>query len=795
MVVSVCRTSFSAGLCQTRAPAHAGGLFRLKDRSDWVSASVVFRWEGLDMSDGVAARITGDKPHSHGRPEVLLPCDIVMAGGVTSGIIYPGAVSTIARRFSFHSIGGTSVGAIAAAVTAAAEYGRRSGRNPSAFDQIVTISKSLGEAAPDGHSRLFHLFTPEDNTKGLLALLTPLIGCGGVFRRTASLLGALMSVWLIAIPALLAALGGILLVARLVVDGRVVLALVALAASTALVIGTLVLMLFVTLKQQWLPAWRGNGYGICTGNAEPSLTSKIGQAPFEGLTPWMHTVVQRAAGRTSDERPLTFGDLWAGTAMGVSDAVDPTRPRAIELSMIASDISRHRTIQIPFVETPSPLYVDVDTLRRYFPKTIVDWMIDRQGSYSERIEKRDGVIRLPRPQDLPVVFGARLSLSFPILLSAVPLLTPDFARHKSRQPIPLRSVWISDGGLTSNFPVHFFDSPIPSRPTFCLNLVDFDAEAPDTDAGDAEDETFEEREITEAPTESASKPVKEPRAPERTAERRPERAASSDPLPGDDVWGFVSMAKGNSFVPVPFTAFDAAPGSGIGSFLNTLLNTARFWSDNEMLVAPGVRDRVVHIALRDDEGGLNLDMDAKVIADLDQRGRAAGLLISARFDPLTAHDPETGEPNRQAFPNHRWVRFRNFMAAFEDLSRRFAIARRKSDDAALQRSESVLDDMIAGQASEALGYPAPAAARNYYRQTTDDLERLALMMADATRADPRASFDSRFVSGSARSRVGAAPRPKTRVRLRPLTGNDPRIETADLPERRNTSRHSPIASS
>src|SRR5688572_28157099 len=124
MVVSVCRTSFSAGLCQTRAPAHAGGLFRLKDRSDWVSASVVFRWEGLDMSDGVAARITGDKPHSHGRPEVLLPCDIVMAGGVTSGIIYPGAVSTIARRFSFHSIGGTSVGAIAAAVTAAAEYGR-----------------------------------------------------------------------------------------------------------------------------------------------------------------------------------------------------------------------------------------------------------------------------------------------------------------------------------------------------------------------------------------------------------------------------------------------------------------------------------------------------------------------------------------------------------------------------------------------------------------------------------------------------------------------------------------------
>jgi hypothetical protein len=146
------------------------------------------------------------------------------------------------------------------------------------------------------------------------------------------------------------------------------------------------------------------------------------------------------------------------------------------------------------------------------------------------------------------------------------------------------------------------------------------------------------------------------------------------------------------------------------------------------------------------------------------------------------------------FPNHRWVRYRNFMAAFEDLSRRFAIARRKSDDAASQRAESPLNDMIAGQAQETLGYPAPAAARAYYRQTTDDLEQLALAMADVTRADPRASFDAGFVPGGARARGGAAPRPKMRVRLRPLAGNDPRIETADLPERRETRGRPPIAS-
>jgi hypothetical protein len=44
-----------------------------------------------------------------------------------------------------------------------------------------------------------------------------------------------------------------------------------------------------------------------------------------------------------------------------------------------------------------------------------------------------------------------------------------------------------------------------------------------------------------------------------------------------------------------------------------------------MLLAPGVRDRVVNIALRNDEGGLNLDMTPDVIADLDRRGRVAGL--------------------------------------------------------------------------------------------------------------------------------------------------------------------------
>jgi hypothetical protein len=190
--------------------------------------------------------------------------------------------------------------------------------------------------------------------------------------------------------------------------------------------------------------------------------------------------------------------------------------------------------------------------------------------------------------------------------------------------------------------------------------------------------------------------------------------------------------------------------------------------------------------LRDDEGGLNLDMPADMIADLDLRGRAAGLLIAARFDPRATHDPETGNANVEVFANHRWVRFRNFMAAFEDISRRFATSRRASDIAAEVRNESVLDALIAGTAKENIGYAAPAGARDYFHRFTDALERLALSMAAATQSDAASTFDRARPINHARGTAGAgaAPRPNMRIQLRPLVNNDPKMEHADLPPSR-----------
>src|SRR5438270_4611550 len=49
-------------------------------------------------------------------------CDLVMKGGVTSGIVYPPVVQTLQPTYRFRSIGGTSAGDIAAAIVAASEF-------------------------------------------------------------------------------------------------------------------------------------------------------------------------------------------------------------------------------------------------------------------------------------------------------------------------------------------------------------------------------------------------------------------------------------------------------------------------------------------------------------------------------------------------------------------------------------------------------------------------------------------------------------------------------------------------
>ena len=65
-------------------------------------------------------------------------CDLVMKGGITSGVVYPPALLQLARRYRFCSVGGTAAATIAAA---AAEYGREQ----KGFEQLAKLSRWLGE--------------------------------------------------------------------------------------------------------------------------------------------------------------------------------------------------------------------------------------------------------------------------------------------------------------------------------------------------------------------------------------------------------------------------------------------------------------------------------------------------------------------------------------------------------------------------------------------------------------------------------------------------------------------------
>ena len=130
----------------------------------------------------------------------LKDCDIIMKGGITSGVVYPKAILRLSERYRFRSIGGTSAGAIAAAITAAAEYNRDGG----GYQTIAGLPEEL-------QNRLLTLFQPSPELRRVFES-TVLVIAG---QKGASLRKIIVSKW----PYLISGLfGGLVLaiVARLV---------------------------------------------------------------------------------------------------------------------------------------------------------------------------------------------------------------------------------------------------------------------------------------------------------------------------------------------------------------------------------------------------------------------------------------------------------------------------------------------------------------------------------------------------------------------------------------------------
>ncbi|WP_405243192.1 patatin-like phospholipase family protein [Lentisalinibacter salinarum] len=478
-----------------------------------------------------------------------------MKGGITSGVLYPAAVQEIGKNFYLVGIGGTSAGAIASCVAAAAEYRRRQTGKADGFDKLAIVADDLSQ-----EDALVSLFRPDNSTrKDFSRLLKIIEGRAGFFTYLGMYLG----------------------------------------------------------RKKLFKRLVANGYGVCTGMANGNVDSNR-----PALTLWLSKLIDEIAGKVDE--PLTFRDLHeAKIPSAIADLLKGKEGRSIDLRAVTTSISFERPFELPF--DTRIFYFDPGEWRRLFPDYVVDFIVKKAEALPNAdTYKSEGKLPLPN-SDLPVIVAARMSLSFPILFSMVPLWAVDYHDEKE----PLRKNWFSDGGITSNFPIHRFDALLPRWPTLGLNLQT---------------------------TDESGKPKR----------RRLRHPDTTDMvyLPKDrgggvlDLWQLFDREREKP------SKLLGADGAKLFGFLGGIFNSAQSWHDNAFLKLPGYRDRLAEIWLTPDEGGMNLNMSPDTIKCLVARGREAGKQLVERFANLESGDP-------MSWNGHRWTRFRSGMAGLMEYSLAF----------------------------------------------------------------------------------------------------------------------------
>lgn len=465
-------------------------------------------------------------------------CDLIMKGGITSGVVYPKAIEVISEEYRLRSIGGSSAGAIAAAISAAAEYRRQMapGDNPRAgYDRIGELAKELA-------SVMRHLFQPYPIFADLFELGIVIVSGK---RNARAVVTAMFRAFKTTL--LLAALGVIVAVllgwaAKNLWLG-ILGVLICVLAAIAYIVASVTIRVFRDLPR--------HDYGLCSGLTVEGNTEA-------GLTNWIADRIDQVAGKSVDGDPLTIREL---------------EEAEVELAVMTTDLSSQRPYQLPMRSRHH--FFSRSEFEKLFPMRIVEYLCrGKTPGSSGAADGPEDLYPLPIGGDFPVMLCARMSLSFPGLISAVPLWRKDFtAMDPDGNWGVYKRCLFSDGGISSNFPVLFFDALLPRRPTFGISLASWD----DGRHGD------ERVHLSEAPVQSTH---------------------------------------------VPVLRVD-----GILSFLWSILNTAKDWQDTLQSKLPGYAERIVEIRLDDSrEGGLNLHMDSDTIEQLNEYGRRAGRKLLEKFD-------------------------------------------------------------------------------------------------------------------------------------------------------------------
>ncbi|WP_085035772.1 patatin-like phospholipase family protein [Ensifer aridi] len=475
-------------------------------------------------------------------------CDLVMKGGITSGVVYPHAIAEIATRYRLRSIGGTSAGAIAATFAAAAEFRRQNqGGTADGFNDLRAVADSLA-------NDLKTLFQPSPKMRPLYDLMIAAIEAGETENKfiavARSSFRVFFRLWLC---------GAALALAGIVAGyyvGSFSLALFGILAGLCLAVGLVAWRLYF-LTVVGLPA---ENYGVC-----PGLTQAGSVKP--AFTNWMADRIDEIAGNLGPDgrpaAPLTVGQLQAFE---------------INVAAMTTDLSSGRPYQLPLRSDIH--YFSRREFGELFPKRIMDHLVREENRLeTDRPDLPGDLYKLPVDTDMPVLLVARLSLSFPGLIRAVPLYRYDdeiklengAAIQDSKSKI--RRCLFSDGGISSNFPIHFFDAFLPSRPTFGITLVDY-----------SEDRHVQERVW----------------------------------LPQD--------------VRTRSTALAVDNVASLLGFLMTIVNTAKDWQDTLQTKLPGYAERIVEVRLDKAEGGMNLSMPKDIILRLSEYGRQAGRQLVDHFD-------------------------------------------------------------------------------------------------------------------------------------------------------------------